>query len=642
MTGILTHLPVLAVMGCFLGAFLVEIFGSKNAVVRGIITCIFTAFAFVSVALLFKPVILNGEVISYWMGNWEPVAGYAIGIGYEIDALNYFFSVLVVFTMLMSLIYSFRYMQKDHHLGHYYTLFLMLSGSVLGLVFTGDIFNMFVMIEIMTFAAVALTAFRNKAGSALEAAFKYLVIGSLGSSFTLLGIALLYRQCHTLNMAQLSSILGSSEGTTPTTVLAFGLLFVGLAVKSYIVPFHTPAADAYTTAPTSISMVFSSMVNKAGVYGIIRLMFVIFRSMDKGSMQVLMVIFGTVTMFVGVTMALAQHDFKRLLAFHSISQIGYVITAAGLGTILGVDSALFHAMNHTLFKGLLFLTAGAVLTAAGTTNLDKLGGLSKKMPKTTICFLIGAFSISGIPPFNGFISKWQIYQACYMKGIEENSFFYVIVTIVAVVVSVMTLASFIKVTQSVFFGQVPENCKDVKEVPFSMRLPMWIMAVLCIATGLGAQFVNNYLLAPATSAVFNVTNYIDSMMGAGYSAASGVANIQVSGVTITYSNPVMWLVLFGIIFLAVVIVAITSKPRNVETYDEAIADGKGATFFGGEKYSHSHVGGSDLFWGFKKNWTGYFKFMEKQHSGVVNDYALWVVVAAALVLVFMFIFLILV
>lgn len=634
------HLPVLAVMGCFLGAFLIEIFGQKKQAVRIVFTMIFVCFAFCSVALLFIPIMLNGEIISYWMGNWEPVAGYAIGIGYEIDRLNWFFALLVVFTMLMSAIYSFRYMEKDHHLGHYYTLFLMLSGGVLGMVFTGDVFNMFVMIEIMTFAAVALTAFRNKGAEALEAAFKYLVIGSIGSSFTLLGIAMLYRSCHTLNMAQLSSILGGTGGYTPTTVFAFAFMFIGLAVKSYIVPFHTPAADAYTAAPTSISMAFSSMVNKAGVYGIIRLMFIIFRSMDNSALQIMMVVFGAVTMFVGVTMALAQHDFKRLLAFHSISQIGYVITAAGLGTAMGLNGALYHAMNHTLFKGLLFLCAGAVLTAAGTTSLDKLGGLSRKMPKTAVCFLIGAFSISGLPPFNGFMSKWQIYQATYEKGVESGNFLYIAVTVIAVVVSVMTLASFIKVTQSVFFGQVSESCKDVKEVPLSMRIPMWIMAALCIITGLLGNGVYKFLLNPATEAAFSVTGYIDRMMGDGYAAAAGVKDIAVTPASFDYSNPIVWLVLFVIIFVAVFIVALTSTGRKAPAYDTAVSDGRNATFFGGERYSHSHVEGSDLFWGFKRNWGGYFKFMENMHSGVVNDYALWVVVTAALVMIFMFIVLI--
>ncbi len=633
------HFPAMAVMGLFLGAFLVEIFGSKNKTVRNILAVGAAAIAFAEIVALIKPVMIDGQVISYWMGSWEPVNGYAIGIGYEIDQLNLFFALLVVSTFLFSGIYSLKYMERDHHLGHYYTLYLMLSGSVLGLVLTGDIFNMFVMIEIMTFACVALAAFRNRQKGALEASFKYLVIGSMGSSFTLFGITLLYAQCHTLNMAQLSSILSTTH--TPTTTLALGMLVAGFGVKAYLVPFHTPAADSYTVAPASVSMMFSGMVNKAGVYGMIRLLYIIFRSMDSTAVQTLLTVIGAVTMFVGVTMALSQHDFKRLLAFHSISQIGYVITAAGLGTALGLTGGLFHAMNHTLFKGLLFLCAGAVFYATGSTNLDELGGLSKRMPKTTICFLVGAFSIAGLPPFNGFASKWMIYQATYEKAVTTGHIGYALVTVVALVVSVMTLASFIKVTQAVFFGQTPLTCRKAKEVPFAMRLPMWIMSVLCLLTGVCYEQVDKYLLTPAVKAAFGVTNYIDKMMGQGYAAAAGVSDILVEPAKLSLWNPVLWLILFVIVLAAAGIVIITGKPsrgRVLETTSQEVVDGKYATFFGGEKSTFSQVGGSDLFWGFRKDWKGYFKVIEGLHSGVVNDYAMWVVAATACIVLFMFIF----
>lgn len=633
------HFPAMAVMGLFLGAFLVEIFGSRNKTVRNILAVGAAAIAFAEIVALIKPVMIDGKVISYWMGSWEPVNGYAIGIGYEIDQLNLFFALLVVSTFLFSGIYSLKYMERDHHLGHYYTLYLMLSGSVLGLVLTGDIFNMFVMIEIMTFACVALAAFRNRQKGALEASFKYLVIGSMGSSFTLFGITLLYAQCHTLNMAQLSSILSTTH--TPTTTLALGMLVAGFGVKAYLVPFHTPAADSYTVAPASVSMMFSGMVNKAGVYGMIRLLYIIFRSMDSTAVQTLLTIIGAVTMFVGVTMALSQHDFKRLLAFHSISQIGYVITAAGLGTALGLTGGLFHAMNHTLFKGLLFLCAGAVFYATGSTNLDELGGLSKRMPKTTICFLVGAFSIAGLPPFNGFASKWMIYQATYEKAVTTGHIGYALVTVVALVVSVMTLASFIKVTQAVFFGQTPLTCRKAKEVPFAMRLPMWIMSVLCLLTGVCYEQVDKYLLTPAVKAAFGVTNYIDKMMGQGYAAAAGVSDILVEPAKLSLWNPVLWLILFVIVLAAAGIVIVTGKSsrgRVLETSSQEVVDGKYATFFGGEKSTFSQVGGSDLFWGFRKDWKGYFKVIEGLHSGVVNDYAMWVVAATACIVLFMFIF----
>ena len=483
----------------------------------------------------------------------------------------------------------------------------------------------------MTFACVALAAFRNRQKGALEASFKYLVIGSMGSSFTLFGITLLYAQCHTLNMAQLSSILSTTH--TPTTTLALGMLVAGFGVKAYLVPFHTPAADSYTVAPASVSMMFSGMVNKAGVYGMIRLLYIIFRSMDSTAVQTLLTVIGAVTMFVGVTMALSQHDFKRLLAFHSISQIGYVITAAGLGTALGLTGGLFHAMNHTLFKGLLFLCAGAVFYATGSTNLDELGGLSKRMPKTTICFLVG--------PFNGFASKWMIYQATYEKAVTTGHIGYALVTVVALVVSVMTLASFIKVTQAVFFGQTPLTCRKAKEVPFAMRLPMWIMSVLCLLTGVCYEQVDKYLLTPAVKAAFGVTNYIDKMMGQGYAAAAGVSDILVEPAKLSLWNPVLWLILFVIVLAAAGIVIVTGKSsrgRVLETTSQEVVDGKYATFFGGEKSTFSQVGGSDLFWGFRKDWKGYFKVIEGLHSGVVNDYAIWVVAATACIVLFMFIF----
>lgn len=637
------HFPILAIVVLFLGAFLTVLFGSKNKVVRTIIVCLAAFSSFILIVSLIKPVMIDGKIISYWMGNWEPVSGYAIGIGLEVDQLSLFFGLLVSLTVLISGLYSFKYMSKDDTLEKYYVLYLMLSGSVLGLVLTGDIFNMFVMIEIMTFAAVALTAFRNYAEGALEAAFKYLVIGSTGSSFVLTGIIILYSQVHTLNMAQISALLYNNM--TPSAIFAFALIFAGFSIKSFIVPFHPTAPDAYMAAPSSVSMLFSGMVNKAGVYGMIRMIYIIFQSMSLSSMQFLLVFLGTITMFIGVTMALSQHDFKRLLAFHSISQIGYVMTAIGLSTALGITGGLYHAMNHTLFKGLLFLCAGAVYYSVGTTNLDKLGGLAKRMPQTTAIFLIGAFSISGIPPFNGFVSKWLIYHSAFQKAMETNNIGYLFVTIIALIVSVMTLASFIKVSQSVFFGELPEEFKDAKETPLSMRIPMWIMAILCFAAGVLPQYVTKYLVSPAANAVLNIGKYINTMMGEGYAEKFMGSNIPVpESLTYTqagYWNPIAWLVLFVIVFAAFMIAAFsTSNAKGRLRASEAESvDPKYDTFFSGEANAYSQVGGSDLFWGMRHNLRHYFSFIQNAHSGIVNDYALWVVSGTALVIVYLFIFL---
>ena len=216
-----------------------------------------------------------------------------------------------------------------------------------------------------------------------------------------------------------------------------------------------------------------------------------------------------------------------------------MVTAIGLGSALGLTGGIFHAVNHTLFKGLLFLCAGAVFYATGTTNLDKLGGLSKKMPKTTFCFLIGAAAISGLPPFNGFASKWIIYQAAYEKAVESNNFLFAIVTVAGLIVSVMTLASFIKVTQAVFFGPLHEEHKDVKEAPVSMRIPMYIMSALCLCGGLFYNVVNKFFLHPAVSTTVNVEAYINRMMGDGYAAQYGVTNIAVEPAQFSFWNPLV-------------------------------------------------------------------------------------------------------
>ena len=311
-----THFPVYSIMVLFLGAFLVVIAGKSKALRHIFAICAVTASLACLIALI-KPVMIDGEVIAYWMGAREPAGGYAIGIALEVDALSLFFGLLIATAVFVSCCYSITYMRFDENVSQYYTLFLMLSGGVIGLVLSGDLFNMFIMVEILTFAAVALTAFRNKAHGALEAAFKYLVVGCIGSTCILAGTIMLYAQARTLNFAQLSAFIPGNFNTS--TIIAFALLYIGFSTKAFIVPFHPLAADAHGAAPASISVLISGVLTKSGIYGIIRLTYFLFQSMALGKMQFLLVFIGSVSMFVCVTMALAQHDFKRLLAFHSIS-----------------------------------------------------------------------------------------------------------------------------------------------------------------------------------------------------------------------------------------------------------------------------------------------------------------------------------
>lgn len=638
----INNFPILAIMSLFLGAFISSLVGRRNAKVRNTVVFLAMLVSLVLILALIKPVLLEGQVINYWLGNWEPVEGWAIGNSLEVDALSLFFALIVVVAVFVSGIYSFFYMSHDDSLVNYYTLFLMLSGSVLGLVLSGDLFNMFVMIEIMTFTAVALTAFRNHYEGALEGAFKYLVVGSLGSTSVLIGIALLYSQLHTLNLAQIASLLPTAS--SPVILIAFAFLFVGFGSKAFLFPFHPLAADAHAVAPASISLMISGVLTKCGVYGIIRLCYCLYQNMDQPFVQYFVTGVGVISMFVCVTMAFNQHNFKRLLAFHSISQVGYVITVIGLGSALGMSAGLFHAMNHTIFKGLLFLTAGAVQHATGSLDLDELGGLSKKMPGTCALFLIGAASISGLPPFNGFASKWMIYQATFQKAGETGNFFFVVVCVAALITSVLTLASFIKVAQSVFFGQLNPKFAHTREVSLGMRIPMWILAALCILPGLFPDQVQQWLLTPATQAATNASGYIDAAMGTGYAAAHGVESSLVSGFSLSGDwQPVMWLLLLISVTLAVCIVALLGGDEKATVTSQITAetdtDPKYDSFFSGEASVYSQVGGSDLFWGFKHNWRHYFSFMHNWHSGVVNDYTLYGAAAMAVALVLCVIFL---
>ena len=630
--------PVFAVMVLFLGAFLIVIAGHKKPV-QHIVSLLATGCSLAFLLGMFRPVVLNGETIVYWLGSRVPSSGYAIGISMEVDALNLFFALLIAAAVFVSCVYSIQYMEHDDHVQQYYTLFLMLSAGVLGVVMTGDLFNMYIMVEIMTIAAVALTAFRSHTPGAVEAAFKYLVVGTIGSVCMLTGIMLLYARAHTLNLAQLSALIPGKNDTVVR--MAFAFLFVGFSSKAFLVPFHPLAADAHGAAPASISVLISGVLTKSGIYAILRLMYFLYQNIDQSSMQFLMVALGSVSMFVCVTMALAQHDFKRLLAFHSISQIGYVLTAAGLCTAAGISAGVYHAMNHTFFKGLLFLAAGAVMHQAGTGDLNRLGGLSRRMPHTTCLFLIGAFSISGIPPFNGFASKWMIYQAIYQKAVESGNILFLFAVLVALITSVLTLASFVKVTKSVFFGELPVELANTQEAPFGMRLAMGMFAVICVLTGLFPELVTKYLTQPAAAAAFSASSYIDTAMGSGYAAAQlgeNLLSLPVSFASAGVWSPVSWLLLMCVALLAVTLVAVAGKYESVsekpQTGLTSVASAKYDVFFGGEKAEYSQGGGDDMFWGLKYNWRHYFSFMHELHSGIVNDYSLWAVTALGLAILF--------
>jgi multicomponent Na+:H+ antiporter subunit D len=330
-------------------------------------------------------------------------------------------------------------------------------------------------------------------------------MGSVASSFIFLGIAFLYGFTSTLNMADMSRVLSTKPSTWLVPFVSV-LFLMGFGLKAALVPFHAWLPDAHSSAPASISAMLSGVLIKTlGIYAMMRIFFNIF-GMTSAYSSVLMFL-GAFSMIVAVILALSQWDLKRLLAYHSISQIGYVVLGIGLGTPLGILGGLFHLFNHSVFKSLLFLNSGAIDYSANTRDLKEMSGLKEKMPVTANTNLIASMSIAGIPPFNGFWSKLIIIFACLQKG-------YVGYGLVCVVGSILTLASFMKVQKYAFLGELKEKYKNLKEVPWAMKLSMISLAAICVLGGLLLLPSLKFFLNDAVNVLLEGRNYAGIVLGA--------------------------------------------------------------------------------------------------------------------------------
>jgi multicomponent Na+:H+ antiporter subunit D len=403
----------------------------------------------------------------YAVGDWGH-----LGIELRLDGLSVLMLIAINGIGLCASLFSVSYMNRYTARGRYYSLFLLMVAGMNGVVLTGDLFNLYVFMEIAAIASYALVAFGCQ-HEELEAAFKYTVLGSVASALILIAVGILYGLTGNLNMTAVAVRLAAGVDQ-PVAVLAVGLFVCGFALKAALVPFHAWLPDAHPSAPAPVSAMLSGVVIKAlGIYVLCRLVFNVFGA--TAPLLLVLRTLGTVSMIIGVMLAIGQWDMKRLFAYHSISQIGYVALGIGLGTPLGIAGGLFHMLNHSVFKSLLFLNAGAVQYATGTRDLKRLGGLRGPMPVTANTSLVASMSIAGIPPFNGFWSKLLIVMACIEAG--QNW-----LAVAAIVVSLLTLASFLKVQRYTFFEAARGALAGVKEVPPLMRTAMLVLAALCVLT----------------------------------------------------------------------------------------------------------------------------------------------------------------
>ena len=474
-----------------------------------------------TLALLLMAVALAWQEGVYCVGGWLP----PIGINLVLDGMSRLMLLTIAVISFAATLFSARYMDRYTARPRYYALFMLMVAGMNAAVLTGDMFNLYVFIEVAAVASYALVAF-GCGQEELEAAFKYAVLGSVASALILLGIAFNYCLFGTVNMAHLSANLAALRPADPArTAAMFSLtLFVaGFGLKAALVPFHAWLPDAHPSAPAPISAMLSGVLIKAiGVYALVRVLFTVY-GVSPQIAQALMVL-GTLSMVVGVFLAIAQWDMKRLLAYHSISQIGYVMLALGVGgavlarggdrtvALLAFAGGLFHLVNHAVFKALLFLTAGAVEYATGTRDLKEMGGLRRPMPVTAGSSLVASLSIAGVPPFNGFFSKLLIILACVFAGYPGYALW-------AVVVSIMTLASFMKVQKYAFFGELRSRWQALREVPASMQAAMIGLAVLCVAmSAMAVPAARRALLLPAGRSLTDRAGYVTNVLGHGGAA----------------------------------------------------------------------------------------------------------------------------
>lgn len=453
------------------------------------------------IALYLIPQLARGSV-SYILGAMPGMKGLVFSL--NIDPLGLFMSCLITFLGLLATIYSTTYMKRYSSLGWYYFLLLIFIGAMNGAVLAGDLISFFIFWEIMTVSSFFLVIFEGSQ-EARKAGIKYFIMTGVGGLLMLFSIISIFSLAGTVSITELIKS-GFAINTSLRYILLL-LFLIGLGVKAGMVPLHTWLPDAHPAAPSPVSALLSGVMIKVGIYMMVRIFFQICQI--TFSWNLIISFLGALTILIGVIFALVQHDLKRLLAFHSISQIGYMILGIGVGTTLGVTGALFHLINHAAFKGLLFLSAGAIIYRTHTRNLEKLGGLAKEMPVTFVVFLIAALSISGVPPFNGFASKWIIYQAL----IEAGSPIYTIFLFAAILGSALTLASFVKVLQSTFLGQRPKEIPEIKEVGWPMTSPMIVLASICVVFGVLAQFPLRYLIGPIVGVEFIGIGKIIEMVG---------------------------------------------------------------------------------------------------------------------------------
>lgn len=397
-----------------------------------------------------------------------------IGACLEIDALSVFMVLSFLTLGTLVAVFSIRYMEQDENLTEYYVLFFGMVAGMVGVTFAGDFLTFFIFWELMCITSYVLVAFRRRRPLPIEAAFKYLIMSAFGSVTLALMMSLLYGMTGTLNFALLSATLhGMTLGPWLYVVLV-GLV-VGFGIKSAIVPMHTWLPDAHPEAPSGVSALLSGILIETGLYGLCRVLSLLFGLNIYG---LLIAVFAALTMTIGNFMALLQDDVKRLLAYSSIAQIGYMLIGFAAGTVLGITGTFAHVFNHSLMKGLAFLCTGAIVYRTEERSIRKLEGVGRAMPITFIALTISVLGLAGMPITNGFISKFILFTSTFQVDMAWLG-------VLGVLNSAFSVAYYLRLIKSL--ATVPKEPLRIKEAPASMAFVLVVMTFLIIFFGIWPQ-----------------------------------------------------------------------------------------------------------------------------------------------------------
>jgi len=475
------HFPIFLLITPLISALIIVLISLiiKMERIQKIIAFIGLSLPFCYLLFLFEK--LSEGVIEYNIAGWSKP--YAISL--VIDKLAFTLIFITSIITFLSFIYSIKYMGKRD--GKFYFFFLLMTTGLYGIFLTGDIFNLYVFFELTVISSYILITFGYKKVS-LKASFIYLIIGSIASFLFLLGIGLVYIKTGLLNIEYLSINIHNID--TKTQMVIFSLFLGAVGIKAAIIPFHSWLVNAHSTAPSPISAILSGITVKTGVYIFIRVFALGFTLHNLNEM---IMILGAITALGGVIGALVEWDIKRLLAYHTVSQIGFIIVGIGAFSSIGVAGGIYHIVNHAVFKGLLFLCAGAIIYRTGTKDIRE-HGIGKTMPITLITYIIAALAISGITPLNGSVSKSMI---------ESSVYNYPILWLILVFASIGTVAHFSKILYYSFLKSPKKYSERTKfkEVPFSMQLPMLVLAFLCILLGVFPNLWLDNLIMPSTFSI---------------------------------------------------------------------------------------------------------------------------------------------